>query len=42
MAVNSLILLVASALIGAYVLDFFDLSIPVVQVAGGIVVCAIS
>lgn len=41
-AVNSLILLVASALIGAYVLDFFGLSIPAVQIAGGIVVCAIA
>jgi len=33
-------LLLASALIGAYVLDFFGLSIPAVQVAGGAVVCA--
>ena len=41
-AINSLILLVASALIGAYVLDFFGVSIPAVQVAGGIVVCAIA
>ncbi len=40
-AVNSFLLLVASALIGAYVLDFFGLSIPAVQVAGGIVVCSI-
>ena len=40
-AVNSFLLLIASALIGAYVLDFFGLSIPAVQVAGGIVVCAI-
>lgn len=31
-------LLLASAFIGAYVLDFFGLSIPVVQVAGGLVV----
>lgn len=31
-------LLLASALVGAYVLDFFGLSIPVVQVAGGLVV----
>jgi multiple antibiotic resistance protein len=41
-AVNSFILLVSSALIGAYVLDFLGLSIPIVQVAGGIVVCAIA
>jgi multiple antibiotic resistance protein len=41
-AINSFLLLVASALIGAYVLDFFGLSIPSVQVAGGVVVCLIS
>jgi multiple antibiotic resistance protein len=40
-AINSFLLLIASALIGAYVLDFFGLSIPAVQVAGGIVVCLI-
>src|SRR5262245_15630857 len=38
-AVNSFFLLVASTLVGAYVLDFFGLSIPAVQVAGGMVVC---
>ncbi len=41
-AVNSFLLLTASALIGAYVLDFFGLSIPAVQVAGGILVCTIA
>ena len=41
-AINSFLLLLASALIGAYVLDFFGLSIPAVQVAGGVVVCAIA
>lgn len=41
-AMNSFLLLIASALVGAYVLDFFGLSIPAVQVAGGIVVCAIA
>jgi multiple antibiotic resistance protein len=40
-AINSFLLLIVSALIGAYVLDFFGLSIPAVQVAGGIVVFAI-
>ena len=39
-AFNSFLLLMASTLVGAYVLDFFGLSIPAVQVAGGIVVCA--
>ena len=41
-AINSFLLLIASALAGAYVLDFFGLSIPAVQVAGGIVVCMIA
>jgi multiple antibiotic resistance protein len=41
-AVNSFFLLLASVLVGAYVLDFFGLSIPAVQVAGGMVVCAIA
>ena len=36
-AMNSFLLLIASTLIGAYVLDFFGVSIPAVQVAGGIV-----
>jgi len=40
-AVNSFLLLIASVLVGAYVLDFFGVSIPAVQVAGGIVVCAV-
>jgi multiple antibiotic resistance protein len=41
-AINSFALLVASVLIGAYVLDFFGVSIPAVQVAGGFIVCAIA
>jgi multiple antibiotic resistance protein len=41
-AVNSFLLLLASTLIGAYVLDFFGLSVPAVQVAGGVVVCMIA
>lgn len=41
-AVNSFLLLAASTLIGAYVLDFFGISIPIVRIAGGVVVCAIA
>lgn len=37
---NSFLLLVVSILIGSHVLDFFGVSIPVVQVAGGLVVVA--
>src|SRR5262245_30471359 len=39
-AINCFFLLIVSTFIGAYVLDFFGLSIPAVQVAGGVVVCA--
>jgi multiple antibiotic resistance protein len=41
-AVHSFLLLVTSILIGAYVLAFFGLSIPAVQIGGGSVVCAIA
>jgi len=37
-AINSFWLLTGSMLIGSHVLDFFGLSIPVVQIAGGLVV----
>jgi multiple antibiotic resistance protein len=37
-AMNSFWLLTGSMLIGSHVLDFFGLSIPVVQIAGGLVV----
>jgi len=39
-AFNAFVLMFASAFVGTYVLDFFGLSLPIVQVAGGIVVCA--
>jgi multiple antibiotic resistance protein len=35
----SFLLLIASTVIGTHILDFFGVSIPVVQVAGGLVVC---
>jgi len=37
-AINSFILLIASFLIGTHILHFFGISIPVVQVGGGLVV----
>ena len=40
--INSFILLMASIFIGTYVLEFFGLSIPVVQVAGGLIVCSVA
>jgi multiple antibiotic resistance protein len=40
-AVNAFILLFGSVFVGTYVLDFFGLSVPIVQVAGGLIVCAL-
>jgi len=39
---NCGVLLLASLLLGAYLLEFFGLSVPIVQVAGGLVVCSIA
>jgi multiple antibiotic resistance protein len=39
-AVNSFILLIASFAIGSHVLSFFGISLPVVQVGGGLIVIA--
>jgi multiple antibiotic resistance protein len=40
-ALNSLVLMVASYFVGAHVLNFFGVSLPVVQVGGGLIVTAI-
>jgi multiple antibiotic resistance protein len=40
--INSFVLLMASVFVGSYVLEFFGLSVPVVQIAGGLVVCAVA
>jgi len=39
-ALNGFVLLVVSMLIGSYILAFFGISLPVVQVAGGLVLTA--
>lgn len=39
-AINSFILLVVSSLIGTHILAFFGISLPIVQVGGGMVVIA--
>jgi multiple antibiotic resistance protein len=39
-ALNSFILLVASSLIGTHILSFFGISLPIVQVGGGLIVVA--
>jgi multiple antibiotic resistance protein len=40
-AVNAFILIMGALIFGAYVLKVFGLSVPVVQVAGGLVLCAL-
>jgi multiple antibiotic resistance protein len=40
--INSFVLLMASVFIGTYVLEFFGLSIPIVQLGGGLVVCSVA
>ena len=40
-AANAFLLLLAAVFVGTYVLDFFGLSVPVVQVAGGMIVCGL-
>jgi multiple antibiotic resistance protein len=40
-SINSFFVLTVAVLIGAYVLDVFGVSIPAVQVGGGVIVCAI-
>jgi multiple antibiotic resistance protein len=39
-AINSFFLLLGSLLIGSYVLEFFGITLPIVRVAGGLVVTA--
>jgi multiple antibiotic resistance protein len=39
-AVNSFVLLIASYFVGTYILAFFGISLPIVQVGGGIVLVA--
>ncbi len=40
-AINTFLLIIGSLIFGAYVLKVFGLSVPVVQVAGGAVLCAL-
>jgi multiple antibiotic resistance protein len=40
-AINSLLLMVGSYFVGAHILNFFGVSLPVVQVGGGLVVVSI-
>jgi multiple antibiotic resistance protein len=38
---NAFVLLLGAVFVGTYVLEFFGLSVPVVQVAGGLIVCGL-
>ena len=40
--INAFILVVASIFLGSYVIEFFGLSVPVIQVAGGLLICAMA
>lgn len=41
-AVNALLLVVGSLFIGSYVIEFFGLSVPIIQVGGGLLVCSLA
>ncbi|GIK87154.1 MAG: MarC family protein [Burkholderiales bacterium] len=41
-AINAFLLVIASILVGGYVIAFFGLSVPVIQVGGGILVCSVA
>lgn len=40
--VNAFLLVMGSILAGTYVIEFFGLSVPVIQVGGGLLVCALA
>jgi len=41
-AVNAFVLVVGSMLAGRYVIEFFGLSVPVIQIAGGVLVASVA
>lgn len=41
-AINAFLLVMGSILVGNYVIEFFGLSVPVIQVGGGLLVCALA
>ena len=41
-AVNAFLLVLAAFFIGSHVIEFFGLSVPVIQVGGGLLVCALA
>lgn len=41
-AINAFLLVMGSILVGNYVIEFFGLSVPIIQVGGGLLVCAMA
>jgi multiple antibiotic resistance protein len=41
-AINAFLLVLASIFVGGYVIEFFGLSVPVIQVGGGLLVCSVA
>jgi multiple antibiotic resistance protein len=41
-AINAFLLLLGSMLAGSYVIEFFGLSVPVIQIGGGVLVCSVA
>ena len=41
-ALNAFLLVIGSFFVGGYVIEFFGLSVPVIQVGGGLLVCAMA
>jgi multiple antibiotic resistance protein len=40
--INAFLLVVGSIFLGSYVIEFFGLSVPVIQVAGGLLICSMA
>jgi len=40
--INAFMLVLGSIFLGSYVIEFFGLSVPVIQVAGGMLICALA
>jgi multiple antibiotic resistance protein len=41
-AINAFLLVIGSFLVGSYVIEFFGLSVPIIQVGGGLLVCSLA
>lgn len=41
-AINAFLLVLASMILGSYVIEFFGLSVPIIQIGGGALVCSVA